>query len=107
MGCGSDDHIVIRPHFDKATAASQSAPAAAPSLTKAEIKTVEGGDLSLYGLEAYPGAKLDPNSAGGVQASTSTEDQITVAFETPDSVNKVIDFYKRRLRNLRTGVGNR
>ncbi len=56
-------------------------------------------DMSEMGLATYPGATVE--DAGGAQAAIDTPQgkQYTMALITTDSVDKVVEFYKKELQS--------
>jgi hypothetical protein len=58
------------------------------------------------GVAIYPGAT---RQEGGMQINSGTGSMVTVVYSTPDSLSKVIDFYKSKLGEtssvIQTGTG--
>jgi hypothetical protein len=73
-------------------------PASMSVHTKDGDATIGGAvDPSKLGAPVYPGATTDPNSQGSLSASTSSGSTVIATFQTPDSFDKVYDFYKAQM----------
>ena len=73
------------------------------TITTGGTGAVSEADL---GVAIYPGAT---RQEGGMQINSGSGSMVTVVYSTPDSLNKVIDFYKSKLGEsssvIQTGTG--
>jgi hypothetical protein len=73
------------------------------TITTGGAGAVSEADL---GVAIYPGAT---RQEGGMQINSGTGSMVTVVYSTPDSLPKVIDFYKSKLGEtssvIQTGTG--
>jgi hypothetical protein len=66
--------------------------------TKDGDATIGGSvDTSKLGAPVYPGATTDPNSQGSLSASSNTGSTVIATYQTPDTFDKVYDYYKSQM----------
>lgn len=113
LGCKQERQILHLPpsseddvhRQDQALPSSKDKPITDKATGKA-VEIAEDVDLARYGIDLYPGAKIDKEKSPGLKAKTKDGQQLLITMETDDSPRQVIEFYKKSVKEATTAIAS-